>query len=41
MASNKWCNYCNNTGKVWSAFLGNFVPCETENDCQMCMGDED
>ena len=31
----KFCRYCNNTGKVWSAFVGNYVPCETENDCEI------
>lgn len=27
------CKFCNNTGKVFSPSLGNWVPCETENDC--------
>jgi len=31
----KNCKYCNGTGKVWDAFLGNYVPCETENDCEL------
>jgi len=29
----KQCRHCNSTGKVWSSFLGNYVPCETENEC--------
>jgi len=35
----KFCEHCNNEGKVWIHSLGNWVPCETENDC--AMGGED
>lgn len=31
----KFCKHCNGTGKVWSDFVGNYVPCETENICLM------
>lgn len=29
----KYCKFCNDTGVIWSAFVGNWVPCNTENDC--------
>ena len=29
------CPHCNNTGKVYDAWLGNYVPCDTENDCKL------
>ena len=33
----KFCSYCSATGKVWSGFVGNYVPCETENTCLMIL----
>ena len=29
------CKFCGGTGKVWNAFVGNYVPCETENKCEL------